>query len=102
MSPRIKSISTSRGIRSGSFEPSISSRFLPAGQKSGRIRSISMDPKTAAIQASYDRVATEYAGRFFDELAHKPLDRALLNCFAEQVQGRGPVADLGCGPGQIA
>jgi SAM-dependent methyltransferase len=61
-----------------------------------------IDPKTAAIQASYDRVAAEYAARFFDELAHKPLDRALLDCFAEQVQGRGSVADLGCGPGQIA
>ena len=61
-----------------------------------------MNPKITALQTSYDRVAAEYAARFFDELVHKPLDRALLDCFAEQVQGRGPVADLGCGPGQIA
>ncbi len=62
-----------------------------------------MDPETtAALQASYDRVAEEYAARFFDELAHKPLDRALLDCFAEQVRELGPVAELGCGPGQIA
>ena len=57
---------------------------------------------TAALQASYDRVAEEYAARFFNELAHKPLDRALLGCFAEQVRELGPVAELGCGPGQIA
>lgn len=57
---------------------------------------------TAALQTSYDRVAEEYATRFFGELAHKPLDRALLDCFAEQVRELGPVAELGCGPGQIA
>lgn len=63
-----------------------------------------MDPEiTTALQASYDRVADEYAARFFGELAQKPLDRALLGCFAElaRVIG-GPVADIGCGPGQIA
>jgi SAM-dependent methyltransferase len=54
------------------------------------------------LRQSYDRVAGEYATRFFGELAHKPLDRALLTAFAEQVRSLGPVADLGCGPGQIA
>jgi SAM-dependent methyltransferase len=61
-----------------------------------------MDPRSAALRASYDRVADEYAARFFDELVHKPLDRALLDCFAELARGRGQVADVGCGPGQIA
>jgi SAM-dependent methyltransferase len=62
-----------------------------------------MDPDvTAALRASYDAVAEEYARQFFDELAHKPLDRALLDCFAEQVRGLGTVGELGCGPGQIA
>ena len=61
-----------------------------------------MDPRIVALRASYDRVADEYAARFFDELTHKPLDRALLDCFAELARGRGPVADVGCGPGQIA
>ncbi|HEX9067447.1 MAG TPA: class I SAM-dependent methyltransferase, partial [Ktedonobacterales bacterium] len=28
-------------------------------------------------------------------------DRALLDCFAESVDGRGVVADLGCGPGHV-
>jgi SAM-dependent methyltransferase len=50
-------------------------------------------------RASYDRLATAYAARFRDELAAKPLDRALLHGFAELV--RGPVADLGCGPGRV-
>jgi SAM-dependent methyltransferase len=59
------------------------------------------DETTAALAASYDRVAAEYAARFWDELAAKPLDRALLDYFAEQVRGRGTVADVGCGPGQI-
>ena len=63
-----------------------------------------MDPRDAmsATQASYDAVAEEYAARFTDELVHKPLDRALLDAFAEQTRALGPVADLGCGPGQIA
>ncbi|HEX9037511.1 MAG TPA: class I SAM-dependent methyltransferase [Ktedonobacterales bacterium] len=55
-----------------------------------------------ATRASYDAVAEEYAARFFGELAAKPLDRALLDAFAEQTRALGPVADLGCGPGQVA
>jgi SAM-dependent methyltransferase len=54
------------------------------------------------LQAGYSRVAGEYAARIYDELAHKPLDRALLDRFAERVRGVGPVCDLGCGPGQVA
>jgi SAM-dependent methyltransferase len=62
-----------------------------------------MDPEiTAATQAGYDAVAEEYAARFFDELAAKPLDRALLECVVELTRGIGMVADIGCGPGQIA
>jgi SAM-dependent methyltransferase len=55
-----------------------------------------------ATQASYDAVAAEYAARFFDELAAKPLDRTLLDCFAELTTGLGLVADIGCGPGHVA
>jgi SAM-dependent methyltransferase len=55
-----------------------------------------------SVRDSYDRVAAEYADRYSGELAHKPFDRALLDRFAESVRGRGPVADLGCGPGQVA
>jgi SAM-dependent methyltransferase len=52
------------------------------------------------IRSCYDGVAQQYADRFAGELAHKPLDRELLARFASEVRGRGPVYDLGCGPGQ--
>jgi len=54
------------------------------------------------LQSGYDAVAQAYADHHFDELSHKPLDRALLAAFAEMVRGRGFVADVGCGPGQLA
>ncbi len=61
------------------------------------------DPENLAnTRATYDRVAAEYAARIADELAGKPLDRALLACFAEQVDGMGTVVDMGCGPGHVA
>ena len=56
---------------------------------------------TDAVRSSYDAAARGYADQLFGELDRKPLDRHLLNRFAEQVRGRGPVADLGCGPGQV-
>jgi ubiquinone/menaquinone biosynthesis C-methylase UbiE len=56
-------------------------------------------------RASYDAVAAAYAEALSDELARKPLDRALLTAFAEQVRevGRGErrVWDVGCGPGHV-
>src|SRR6202046_5393931 len=54
-------------------------------------------------RASYDAVAAGYAERFRDELAAKPLDRAMLAAFAEQVLARdaGPVTDVGCGTGRV-
>ncbi|MGN9841439.1 class I SAM-dependent DNA methyltransferase [Nonomuraea sp. H19] len=54
-------------------------------------------------RASYDAVAADYAQRFHDELATKPLDRALLAAFAELVRAADdrPVADLGCGHGHV-
>ena len=55
------------------------------------------DPRT-----SYDAVADEYASRIAAELEHKPFDRRLLDDFAERVRDLGRVADLGCGPGQVA
>jgi SAM-dependent methyltransferase len=57
---------------------------------------------TNPIRESYDRLAEEYTRRIADELRHKPLDRALLDRFAEQTKGRGDVCDMGCGPGHVA
>jgi len=51
---------------------------------------------------SYDRVAEEYAAQLAGELAHKPFDREWLDRFAERLRGRGPVCDVGCGPGHVA
>jgi len=55
-----------------------------------------------SIRESYDSVARAYAAHLASELSGKPLDRHLLNRFAEEVRGRGLVADLGCGPGHVA
>jgi trans-aconitate methyltransferase len=52
-------------------------------------------------QASYDAVADEYTRRIANELEHKPFDRDLLDRFARELAGRGPVCDLGCGPGHV-
>jgi SAM-dependent methyltransferase len=63
--------------------------------------------RMAATRASYDAVASGYAEAMSDELRHKPLDRALLSVFAEQVRlaaagpGPGRVWDVGCGPGHV-
>jgi SAM-dependent methyltransferase len=54
------------------------------------------------IAATYDAVADEYSAAFRDELAAKPFDRSLLDRFAAAVRGRGPVLDVGCGPGHVA
>ncbi len=61
-----------------------------------------MDTLLTSTRASYDAVARAYADSLFDELTHKPLDRALLDRFAESVIPLGIAVDLGCGPGQIA
>jgi ubiquinone/menaquinone biosynthesis C-methylase UbiE len=59
-------------------------------------------PVTLSIRESYDRIADEYARRIFNELDRKPLDRQLLQRFANEVIGRGEVCDMGCGPGHVA
>jgi ubiquinone/menaquinone biosynthesis C-methylase UbiE len=55
-----------------------------------------------AIRTSYDRVADAYAEAIFHELEKKPFDRGVLKRFAQAAAGRGPVCDMGCGPGQVA
>lgn len=52
------------------------------------------------VEAAYDTVAAEYADSLRDELAGKPLDRALLAAVVEMARG-GRVADVGCGPGHV-
>jgi uncharacterized protein YceH (UPF0502 family) len=56
--------------------------------------------RDATVVAAYDEVASPYAERFLHELEQKPFDRWLLERIAALAAGR-PVADVGCGPGQI-
>jgi SAM-dependent methyltransferase len=53
---------------------------------------------TDATRAGYDAVAADYAKHYLDELANKPIDRALLDLLLQA----SPVADIGCGPGHVA
>ncbi|KOU42879.1 class I SAM-dependent methyltransferase [Streptomyces sp. WM6378] len=57
----------------------------------------------AAVRESYDSVADVYVERVITPAELDPLSRAMLTAFAELVRdaGRGPVADLGCGPGRV-
>jgi len=55
-----------------------------------------------SVRESYDSVAEAYAEHLFSELDRKPLDRNLLDRFAQEMRGRGRVADVGCGPGHVA
>lgn len=61
-----------------------------------------MDPALQALRQSYDAVAEEYVARIYHELEHKPLDREWLDRFARQTRERGPVCEVGCGPGHVA
>ena len=47
----------------------------------------------------YDSIAPAYAEKYADEVSRKLMDREKLTSLAEMVRGKGPVADLGCGPG---
>jgi SAM-dependent methyltransferase len=65
---------------------------------------VMIEPSYLSVtRAAYDTVAVDYAKFVINELAAKPLDRAMLAAFAERVQadGNGQVADLGCGPGRV-
>lgn len=52
------------------------------------------------VRAAYDAIARAYHDQLGDELAGKPLDRALLEAFTE-LAGAGTIADVGCGPGHV-
>ncbi len=58
--------------------------------------------KISGVRASYDTLADEYVRHVYDELRHKPMDRQLLDRFADGVRDTGLACDLGCGPGQVA
>jgi SAM-dependent methyltransferase len=51
------------------------------------------------LRSTYDALAAKYEDRFVDELRDKPRDRVLLEAFARSAAD--PVAEIGCGPGQV-
>ncbi len=53
------------------------------------------------LRASYGAIAGTYADSFAGELAHKPLDRALLGVVVEERPPESTIADVGCGPGHV-
>jgi SAM-dependent methyltransferase len=59
-----------------------------------------MEQDLNGIENLYDKVAREYAERFSDEHEKKPKDQEILRRFAQEIGGRRPVWDFGCGPGQ--
>jgi SAM-dependent methyltransferase len=59
-------------------------------------------PDENELRKSYDRVASDYAAEYADEMAKKPFDRRMLDWLVEKAAGLGPICDLGCGPGQVA
>jgi trans-aconitate methyltransferase len=61
-----------------------------------------VNEQPSELEASYDRVAKQYADEFFRELERKPFDRELLDTFAESVCRGGEVCEIGCGPGHIS
>ena len=52
------------------------------------------------IARAYDTVAKEYAEAFAGEHEKKPKDQEILHRFSQEIEGRRPVWDFGCGPGQ--
>lgn len=61
-----------------------------------------MQDSRSEIEASYDRVAEDYAAEFLRVLNRKPFDREILDRFAEASRGEGMFCEIGCGPGHIA
>jgi SAM-dependent methyltransferase len=64
-------------------------------------RSVARPADLETVRTSYDRVADRYVAMGLGELAPYPWLRAVLAAFAEEVRGRGPVLDVGCGPGHV-
>ncbi|GGT29298.1 class I SAM-dependent methyltransferase [Streptomyces purpureus] len=55
-----------------------------------------------SVRGSYDVLARDLHEQWDDELAARPLERALIGAFAEEVRATGlPVLDAGCGTGRV-
>ena len=64
-------------------------------------RSIARPADLDVVRDSYDRVADSYVAMGAGRVDARPWLRAALAAFAEAVRERGPVLDVGCGPGDV-
>jgi SAM-dependent methyltransferase len=90
----------------GGIEPGGEGASGPRSHDVAKIPGSHDEPgQQARVRASYDAATDAYTERVHDELRSKPLDRALLTAFAEQLQGAfgagASVCDAGCGPGHV-
>jgi uncharacterized protein YceH (UPF0502 family) len=76
-------------------------RSSPAtADPTGAVLSDGAAARDERVETAYSAVADAYADELLDELDRKPFDRWLLERLAAEADG--PVADVGCGPGQVA
>src|SRR6266545_204724 len=75
----------------------------PGPDPASRVARVTEPSFLAAVRESYDTVAADYLELIKSPAELDPLSRAMLAAFAEVTRdaGRGPVADLGCGPGLV-
>jgi ubiquinone/menaquinone biosynthesis C-methylase UbiE len=60
------------------------------------------EPDRGAVRRAYDAVAAGYAETYRDELARIPFDRRVVDAAFAGAPPGGRVADVGCGPSQVA
>lgn len=88
------------GMRIDEFKAAIQCRLLHMETEYERVHA--MRAKMGKrVRTTYDAAADAYAAQFQHELDNKPLDRELLERFAETVRAKGAVWEVGCGPGQV-
>ena len=73
----------------------------PATDPTETVLADGSDARDRRVASAYTAAAEGYADELLDELDRKPFDRWLLERLADLADG-GPVADVGCGPGQVA
>jgi ubiquinone/menaquinone biosynthesis C-methylase UbiE len=59
-----------------------------------------MEQNPNKVAEAYNTVAKEYAEKFCCEHEKKPKDREILYRFSQEVAGKKPIWDFGCGPGE--
>jgi ubiquinone/menaquinone biosynthesis C-methylase UbiE len=59
-----------------------------------------MGQNSDKVAKVYDVVAKEYAEKFCGEHEKKPQDQEILYRFSQEIAGKKPIWDFGCGPGQ--